>query len=171
MEKDYSKYVVHQDYYKYGNWPNSYYSFPVNALHTDKYNYQRDISHLCEDFTPDLEEAINAFFEANPRCWYCVVKDVRFFYKNIVMRKLMHFKERVSELKKYSFKITKIEEVSKSSCALNIRERRPVHNKKTIDKILRQLYSELDVLKVKTKVIRETRRNDCYSLKLLVSKK
>lgn len=176
--QEYEKYIVKQDYYKYGNGPRSYYSFPANALHVDRYSYKNSIAHLrrnlCEDFTPKMQTMIEDFFDDNPRCQYCVVKDVRFFYKNIVMRKLMTLYDNTrlyNSKNKFSFTITKIEEASKSSCTLNIRERKPIYNKRSIAKIQRELFTELAKLNVKAKIIKELTSKDTYSLKVLVSRK
>ena len=176
--QEYEKYIDKKEAYRYGNWPSSYYSFPVNALCTDKNNYKKDIikakAYYCEEFIPKIQTMIEDFFKNNPRCWYCVVKDVRYFYKNIVMRKLMTLYDITrlySSKNKFSFTISKIEEASKSSCTLNIRERKPIYNKRSIAKIQKELFTELAKLNVKTKVVKELISKDTYSLKVLVSKK
>lgn len=178
--QEYEKYIDKKEAYKYGNGPSSYYSFPVNALCTDKNNYKRDIikakACYCEEFTPKIQTMIEDFFKNNPRCWYCVVKDIRYFYKNIVMRKLMAFQDDIGKHNKFSFRITKIEEVSKSSCTLNVRENYYLVNKRLINKIQKELFAELSTRNLKAKIIKEIKAKDCYgdtyySLKVLVSKK
>lgn len=161
--KEYEKYIVQQDEYlrRYGNM--YVHDFPEHAMKTSRNTYKEDTSNHFETFTPKLEKMIEKFFEDNPRCQYCVVKDTRCFYENLVMRKIMELKYELDDCRVSQFKITDAIEASKSSCVVCFRENKPLQAKQT-ERFLDDLFQVLREEGFKAKEIKVNLRNhkDCH---------
>lgn len=158
--KEYEKYLaVKGDYknqFRYG------YDFPIHSLCTNRYFYEDDIKRDFNDLTPDLTKYVKEFFEDNPRREFVVVKDLRYFYNNPTMRKLMRLNDELYECKTFNFpfKITEIQEASNSSCLIYVYNRINHLEEKQIELEISNtekiLDAELKKLNLKAKTIKRT---------------